>query len=90
MRYNKADLIKALAQDPRNAGLSQARLTEVVDSLVQAVKGMLKEPGDELGLVGFGRFMMVETAARTGRNPQTGETMQIPAKKALKFRAAKA
>ena len=48
------------------------------------------EKGDEISFLGFGKFEVAERAARTGRNPQTGEEMKVEAKKAVKFKAGKA
>ena len=54
----------------------------VLGSIAEAVKG-----GDKVTLVGFGTFSVTERGARTGRNPQTGATIEIPAKKSIKFKA---
>ena len=80
---NKTELIDAVAA---KAGLSKVdakkALDAVLDSIAEAVKG-----GDKVALVGFGTFSVTERAARTGRNPQTGATIEIAAKKSVKFKA---
>ena len=81
---NKTELIDAVAA---KAGLSivdaKKALDAVLDSIAEAVKG-----GDKkVALVGFGTFSVSERAARTGRNPQTGATIEIAAKKSVKFKA---
>lgn len=80
---NKTELIDAVAA---KAGLSKVdakkALDAVLDSIAEAVKS-----GDKVALVGFGTFSVSERAARTGRNPQTGATIEIAAKKSVKFKA---
>ncbi|MBP3419244.1 MAG: HU family DNA-binding protein [Marinifilaceae bacterium] len=80
---NKTELIDAVAA---KAGLSKADAKKALDavlcSISEAVKG-----GDKVTLVGFGTFSVSERAARTGRNPQTGATIEIAAKKSVKFKA---
>jgi DNA-binding protein HU-beta len=83
---NKADLIDAVAQDTE---MSKASATRAVDSVIDTITGSLKS-GDQVTLVGFGTFMVRDRAARSGRNPQTGETIQIKASKAPAFKAGKA
>lgn len=83
---NKADLIDAVAQD---TDMSKASATRAVDSVIDTITGSLKS-GDQVTLVGFGTFMVRDRAARSGRNPQTGETIQIKASKAPAFKAGKA
>lgn len=83
---NKSELIDAVADD---TGLSKAEAGRAVDSVLNSITGALKR-GDQVTLVGFGSFMVRQRAARTGRNPQTGGTLQIPASKAPAFRAGKA
>lgn len=83
---NKSELIDAVADD---TGLSKAEAGRAVDSVLNSITGTLKR-GDQVTLVGFGSFMVRQRAARTGRNPQTGGTLQIPATKAPAFRAGKA
>jgi len=82
---NKNDLVAAVAAD---AGLSKADATKAVDCVFDAITGALKS-GDEVRLVGFGTFAVAERAASTGRNPRTGETINIAASKQPKFKAGK-
>ena len=83
---NKAELIDAIAA---SAGLSKADAGKALDATLAAVTGALKG-GDSVSLVGFGTFQVKECAARTGRNPQTGATIQIAAAKVPGFKAGKA
>lgn len=83
---NKSELIEAVAQ---SADLSKASATKAVDAVVEAVTKALKEE-DTVSLVGFGTFSVRERAARSGRNPRTGETITIPASKVPGFKAGKA
>jgi DNA-binding protein HU-beta len=80
---NKTQLIDAMAAD---AGLSKADAKRALEAFVNATSGALKG-GDKVALVGFGSFSVNERSARTGRNPQTGATINIPAKKVVKFKA---
>ena len=83
---NKAELIEVIAKD---AKLSKAAAQAALDATVAAVvKAVTK--GDSVSLVGFGSFSSGRRAARTGRNPQTGETIKIAAAKTVKFSAGKA
>ncbi len=83
---NKTELIEAVAE---TADLSKAAAGRAVEAVLNSVTQALKQ-GDSVSLVGFGTFEVRERAARTGRNPRTGETMQIPASKAPAFKAGKA
>lgn len=83
---NKNDLIAAVAD---NTGLSKADATKAVDGVLESVTGALTS-GGEVRLVGFGTFSVADRAASTGRNPRTGESIQIPASKQPKFKAGKA
>jgi DNA-binding protein HU-beta len=82
---NKAELIDAMAKD---ANISKAQAGAALDSFINNVTKALKG-GDKLSLVGFGTFSASRRAARAGRNPQTGETIQIAAKNVAKFKAGK-
>lgn len=82
---NKNDLVAAVADA---SGLSKTDAAKAVDATFDAVTEALKG-GDEVRLVGFGTFSVSERAASTGRNPRTGETIQIPASKQPKFKAGK-
>ena len=83
---NKSELIDAIAAE---AGLSKADAGKALDATLNAVTGALKG-GDSVSLVGFGTFQVKERAARSGRNPQTGATIQIAAAKVPGFKAGKA
>jgi DNA-binding protein HU-beta len=83
---NKTDLIDAIAE---SADISKAAAGRALDGFVDAVTGALKK-GDQVSLVGFGSFTVRERAARSGRNPQTGATIQIKASKSPAFKAGKA
>jgi DNA-binding protein HU-beta len=83
---NKAELIDAVAS---SADLSRATATLAVDAVVDTITESLRK-GDSVTLVGFGTFEVRARAARAGRNPQTGEEIQIKASKAPAFKAGKA
>lgn len=83
---NKSELIDAIAA---TADLPKAAAGRALDAMVEAVTNALKE-GDQVVLVGFGTFSVKDRAARTGRNPQTGEPIQIAAAKIPSFKAGKA
>lgn len=82
---NKSELIEAIAQE---ADLTKADAGRALDATVAAITNALAG-GDSVALVGFGTFSVKERAARTGRNPQTGKTIQIAASKAPGFKAGK-
>ena len=82
---NKNELIAAVAED---AGLTKADATKAVDSVFATITGALTG-GSEVRLVGFGTFSVANRAASEGRNPRTGEKIQIPASKQPKFKAGK-
>lgn len=83
---NKTELVSAIAE---KSGLSkkdsEKALTAMLDSVVDALKG-----GEKVQLIGFGSFEVKERAARSGRNPRTNETIEIPASKLPQFKAGKA
>jgi DNA-binding protein HU-beta len=83
---NKTELIDAVAS---SADLSKADATRAVDAVVDNITEALRK-GNSVTLVGFGTFEVRDRAARAGRNPQTGETIQIKASKAPAFKAGKA
>ncbi|MCG8394918.1 MAG: HU family DNA-binding protein [Pseudomonadales bacterium] len=83
---NKSELIDAIAA---SADISKADAGRALDATLEAVTGALKK-GDSVSLVGFGTFSVKERAAREGRNPQTGQTIQIAAAKVPGFKAGKA
>ena len=80
---NKSELIDAMAAD---SGISKAAAKAALDSLTSNVTGALKK-GEKVALVGWGTWSVSNRAARTGRNPQTGKTIQIAAKNVVKFKA---
>ncbi|CAM3802141.1 TPA: HU family DNA-binding protein [Bacillus cereus] len=82
---NKTELIKNVAQ---NAEISQKEATVVLQTVVESITNTLAA-GEKVQLIGFGTFEVRERAARTGRNPQTGEEMQIAASKVPAFKAGK-
>ena len=83
---NKTELIAAVAE---NAGMSKKDGEKAVNAVLDAITGALVA-GDKVQLVGFGSFETKKREARTGRNPRTKETIQIPAAKLPAFKAAKA
>jgi DNA-binding protein HU-beta len=83
---NRTELIDAIAKETQ---LTKKDVEAVLKSFIDVVTGELKE-GGKVQLVGFGTFEVSERAAREGRNPQTGESMEIKASKAPKFKAGKA
>ncbi len=83
---NKAELIDAVAE---SADLSKASATRALDGALDAILNALKG-GNQVTLVGFGTFSVRARAARTGRNPRTGEPIQIKASNVPGFKAGKA
>lgn len=83
---NKTELIDYIAND---ADISKAAATRSLESAIEAIKKTLKK-GGTVSLVGFGTFAVGKRAARTGRNPRTGESIKIKAAKVPKFRPGKA
>lgn len=86
---NQADLVNAIADHHSNTGVSKAAIKFVLDAQAEVIKGELKS-GGEVTLPGIGKLSVSERAARTARNPRTGEEIAVAAKKAPKFSAAKA
>ncbi|MFT5748978.1 MAG: DNA-binding protein HU-beta [Ancylomarina sp.] len=80
---NKAQLIEAMAN---KAGLTKADAKKALDAFIQTTSEALKGE-DRVALIGFGSFSVSTREARTGRNPQTGKPIDIPAKKVIKFKA---
>lgn len=80
---NKSELIDAIAAGSK---LTKADAGRALDATIDAITKSLKK-GESVTLVGFGSFSVGKRAARTGRNPQTGKTIQIKAKKVAKFKA---
>ena len=83
---NKNDLVAAVST---STGLSKSDSANAVDSMLDSIAGALKG-GNEVRLVGFGTFSVAHRRASEGRNPRTGERIQIPASKQPKFKAGKA
>ena len=83
---NKAELIEAVAEA---ADISKAGASRAVDAVLDSITAAMKK-GDQVTLVGFGTFLVRERAARTGRNPKTGEPINIAAAKVPSFKAGKA
>ena len=83
---NKTELVAAIAE---KAELSKKDAEAALKAFIDVVSEELKK-GEKVQLVGFGTFEVSERAAREGRNPQTGETMEIKASKTPKFKAGKA
>ena len=83
---NKAGLISEVSE---KVGITKKEIGNIVDAIMEAIKKALSR-GEKVTLVSFGTFQVIERKARRGRNPQTGEELQIPAKKVPKFRAGKA
>lgn len=80
---NKTQLIDAIAAE---AGLSKVQAKKALEAFV-SVTGKTLKTGEKIALVGFGSFGVTEKPARTGRNPRTGATIEIAAKKVVKFKA---
>ena len=83
---NKTELINAVA---KNADLSRKDADKAVNAAFEAITAALKA-GEKVSVVGFGGFEIKERAARTARNPRTGEAIEIAASKAISFKAGKA
>ncbi len=83
---NKNDLVSAVSN---SAGMSMADANRAVDSVFDNITGSLKS-GNEVRLIGFGTFSVADRKATMGRNPRTGETIHIPARRQAKFKAGKA
>jgi DNA-binding protein HU-beta len=82
---NKSELIDMIAND---AGITKAAAQRAIESMIEGIGASLRK-GERTTLVGFGTFTPSKRKARTGRNPQTGATIDIPAKKTVRFRAGK-
>ena len=82
---NKAELVKSIAA---KSGLTQKQADSALDGFIETIKETLAN-GEDVTLIGFGTFDIQERAARTGRNPGTGEDIQIAASKSPRFKAGK-
>jgi len=83
---NKKELAEAMAEA---ADISQAAAVRALDGMIAAITKALQD-GENVSIIGFGTFLVRDRAARTGRNPKTGETIQIAASKSPAFKAGKA
>ncbi|PID49509.1 MAG: DNA-binding protein HU [Proteobacteria bacterium] len=83
---NKTELIDAISEE---SGLTKAEADRAYKAMVLAVSNALAK-GEQVSLIGFGTFLVRERQARTGRNPRTNETIEIPAAKIPAFKAGKA
>ena len=79
----KQDLVAAVSQE---TGIAESKINQTVTAVFAAIEGALAS-GDEVSISGFGTFKVTERPAREGRNPQTGETIKIAAKKSPTFKA---
>lgn len=82
---NKTELIEAVAT---RSNTTKAQTTAMLNGLIEVIQTNMAS-GDSVQLVGFGTFSVTERAGREGRNPATGKTMSIPAKKVVKFKPGK-
>lgn len=82
MAIGKTELTQQVAEQ---AGLNKAQAGRAVDAVLNSIRDSLAK-GEDVRLTGFGNFVVTETAARTGRNPRTKESIQIPAGKRPAFR----
>jgi DNA-binding protein HU-beta len=80
---NKADLIDRISA---GCGISKTQAASAIDTTVDSITGALKK-GDRVALIGFGTFSISQRKARNGRNPQTGATIKIAARRVAKFTA---
>jgi DNA-binding protein HU-beta len=80
---NKTDLVNQIA---KKTGLTKSKSNEVIDAFVSSVTESLTE-GEKVTLVGFGTFTTSKREARKGRNPKTGEVINIPSKTVARFKA---
>ncbi len=81
---NKTELVNAIAEQ---ANISKLQAKAALDATVAAISNALAE-GDKVALIGFGTFAVTEKGARTGINPRTKETIEIAARKVVKFKAS--
>jgi len=84
-KITKENIVEAMV---KTAGCSKKCATDCLNAILNEIKKALKQ-GKDVVLTGFGTFTVSKRKARTGRNPQTGETLRIPAKKVPKFKAGK-
>lgn len=82
---NKGDLVNKIAE---SAKITKAQATDALNAVLDGISGELKD-GGKVTLIGFGTFSVSKREARTGRNPQTGDSIQIDAKSVVKFKPGK-
>jgi DNA-binding protein HU-beta len=82
---NKQDLVNLVSE---KTGISKEAAGKAQKAVIEAISSAL-EKGDSVSFIGFGSFKVIDRAAREGRNPSTGERIQIPASKAVKFTPSK-
>ena len=82
---NKADLVAVMAE---SAAISKIQATKALDAMLDTITGALKNE-EKVTLVNFGTFSVAKRSSRTGRNPQTNQEIQIPAKRVAKFKPGK-
>ncbi len=80
----KADLVQQISKE---AKITQAAANRALQTVVKSIHGTL-HAGGKVSISGLGTFSVKQRAARTARNPRTGETIQVPAKKAVRFKAS--
>ena len=86
---NKAELVEHLSAKHADIFESKAQANRALEAIIEGIKGGLEKKPNKVQLVGFGTFEVKKRKARTGRNPQTGEPMKIPATKTVTFRPGK-
>lgn len=82
---NKSDLVDAIS---KNSGLTKADASRALSAVTESITAALSK-GDAVSITGFGNFLVRDRAARVGRNPQTGASIQISASKVPAFKAGK-
>jgi len=85
-KTSKSDIVKQIAE---NTNISQKDVDAVLSNFFSSIKDNLNQDGDNVSFVGFGSFSVKRREAREGRNPKTGEKIQIEAKNVVKFKAGK-
>ena len=83
----KKELIRNVAM---RAGLSRSDANRAVNAVLSEIKAGLSDGDNAVRIAGFGAFRVIERAARTGRNPRTGESIEIPAKRVIRFKVGRA
>lgn len=84
---NKSQLIEKMAHE---AEISKSAATKALDAFMASIAESVLKNGDDVSLVGFGTFKVANRSARTGRNPQTGEKIEIKASRSVSFKPGKA